>query len=90
MYNISFSNQFKKDFKKCQKRGYKMSLLEQVLIILREKGKLPKEYKPHILTGNYSGFLECHIKPDWLLIWWQDDAEKEIRLDRTGTHADLF
>jgi len=53
-------------------------------------GKLPPKYKPHILSGNYSGHWECHIKPDWLLIWLQDDNSKTITFVRTGTHSDLF
>lgn len=90
MYEISFSNQFKKDYKRCIKRNYDISLLEVVLKILREEGTLPSKYKPHLLSGNYAGFWECHIKSDWLLTWLQDDVKKEIYLDRLGTHSDLF
>ncbi|MCB9033489.1 MAG: type II toxin-antitoxin system YafQ family toxin [Chitinophagales bacterium] len=90
MYQINSTNQFEKDVKLCKKRGYKMELLLQTILILEEKGKLPATYKPHKLTGNYKGFWECHIKPDWLLIWLQNDKEKQITLTRTGTHADLF
>ncbi|RLJ72686.1 type II toxin-antitoxin system YafQ family toxin [Pedobacter alluvionis] len=90
MYDISFSNQFKKDYKRCIKRNYNISLLEVVLKTLRENGKLPPKYKPHILSGDYDGFWECHIKADWLMTWLQDDTKKEIYLDRLGTHSDLF
>ncbi|WP_412465525.1 type II toxin-antitoxin system YafQ family toxin [Pedobacter sp. KLB.chiD] len=90
MYAISFSNQFKKDYRRCIKRNYDISLLETVLKILRENGKLPPKYKSHILIGNYNGFWECHIKGDWLMTWLQDDIKKEIYLDRLGTHSDLF
>ncbi|RBQ11985.1 type II toxin-antitoxin system YafQ family toxin [Pedobacter miscanthi] len=90
MYDISFSNQFKKDYKRCIKRNYDIPLLEVVLKILREDGKLPPKYKPHILSGDYNGFWECHIKGDWLMTWLQDDIKKEIYLDRLGTHSDLF
>lgn len=90
MYEIYFSNQFKKDYKKCLKRGYDIKLLENVMLLLREKGSLPKEYKPHLLSGDYKNFWECHTRPDWLLIWWKDEVLNEIRLDRTGTHSDLF
>ncbi|MCX2495944.1 type II toxin-antitoxin system YafQ family toxin [Pedobacter sp. PF22-3] len=90
MYDISFSNQFKKDYKRCIKRNYDISLLEAVLKTLRENGKLPRKYKPHILSGDYDGFWECHIKGDWLMTWLQDDIKKEIYLDRLGTHSDLF
>ncbi|GGI24805.1 type II toxin-antitoxin system RelE/ParE family toxin [Pedobacter mendelii] len=90
MYEISFSNQFKKDYKRCLKRNNDIALLESVLQILRENGTLPLKYKPHILIGNYAGFWECHLKSDWLLIWFQNDSTKEIYLDRLGTHSDLF
>lgn len=90
MYNISFSNQFKKDFKLCKKRGYDISKLEEVIIILQKNGKLPSKYKPHVLKGNYTGLWECHIKPDWLLVWLQDDNELTLLLTNTGTHSDLF
>ena len=90
MYIISFSNQFKKDFKLCKKRGYDISKLEEVIIILQKNGKLPSKYKPHVLKGNYTGLWECHIKPDWLLVWLQDDNELTLLLTNTGTHSDLF
>jgi mRNA interferase YafQ len=69
MYTISFSSKFKKDYKLCVKRGYDISKLQEVIILLKEKGKLPAKYKPHILKGNYKGLWECHIQSDWLLIW---------------------
>ena len=90
MYSISFTNQFKKDIKRCQKRKYNFSLIEIVFELLRENGELPLKYKPHKLSGNYSNYWECHIKGDWLIIWLQDDLNKEIILERTGTHSDLF
>ncbi len=89
-FEIEFSNQFKKDVKLCKKRNFEISLLESVLITLREKGELTTKFKPHKLSGNYSNFWECHLKPDWLLIWLQNDEDKIIYLDRTGTHSDLF
>ena len=89
-YAIEFSRQFKKDAKRCRKRNYDIASLEVVLKFLRKSGKLSLKYKPHKLAGNYKGFWECHIKPDWLLFWQQDDENKLIRLDRTGTHSDLF
>lgn len=70
------------------KRGYKMSLLQQIIDILRIPALLPAKNKDHNLSGNYSGYKECHIEPDWLLIYKQTD--NELKLDRTGTHADLF
>jgi mRNA interferase YafQ len=89
-YTIAFTNQFKKEAKLCKKRNYDISLLEEVMLLLRAKGELPAKYKPHILSGNYNGYWECHIKSDWLLIWLQDEKAQEITLVRTGTHSDLF
>ena len=88
MLNVRYSTRFKKDFKTCVKRGYKMSLLQQAIDILRVPEPLPPQNRDHNLSGNYSGYRECHIEPDWLLIYKQTDDE--LRLDRTGTHADLF
>lgn len=89
-FKVEFSGQFRKDARRCEKRNYKIELLEIVMKLLREKGELPSKYKPHKLSGNYSGFWECHLKPDWLLIWKLDADNKIIKLDRTGTHSDLF
>ena len=88
MLNVRYSTRFKKDFKTCVKRGYKISLLQQAIDILRVPEPLPPQNRDHNLSGNYSGYRECHIEPDWLLIYKQTDDE--LRLDRTGTHADLF
>lgn len=90
MYEIVFEGKFKKDYKLAKKRGLDISLLEEVLLLLREKGKLPSKYKPHVLKGNFKGYWECHIQPDWLLIWKQDEDIKLVSLVRTGTHSDLF
>jgi len=62
----------------------------KVIELLEISGKLPQNFKPHLLSGNFSGYWECHIKPDWLLIWRQNDKSRVIELVRTGTHADLF
>ena len=88
MLNVRYSTKFKKDFKTCVKRGYKMTLLQQAIDTLRIPAPLPAKNKDHNLSGNYSGYRECHIEPDWLLIYKQTD--NELKLDRTGTHADLF
>ena len=88
MLDVRYSTRFKKDFKTCVKRGYKMSLLQQAIDTLRIPAQLPLKNKDHNLSGNYSGYRECHIEPDWLLIYKQTDDE--LRLDRTGTHTDLF
>ena len=90
MYEILFSNQFKRSYKKCLKRGYNKHLFEEVVTILAETGTLPQRYKPHKLSGEWSGFWECHIKPDWLLIYYKDENRLILVLTRTGTHSDLF
>ena len=68
MLDVRYSTKFKKDFKTCMKRGYKMSLLQQAVDTLRIPAQLPAKNRDHILTGDYSGYRECHIEPDWLLI----------------------
>lgn len=89
-YEVGFSHKFKKDVKRCGKRDYEMSLLNKAMELLRQEGELPAKYESHKLGGNYKGRWECHIKSDWLLIWQQDESKKEIYLERTGTHSDLF
>jgi len=90
MFEIEIKNSFKKDFKLAVKRGLNEKKLEEVLLLLRKSGKLPAKYEPHVLKGNYKGLWECHIQPDWLLIWDQMDSIKLITLIRTGSHSDLF
>ena len=88
MLEVRYSTKFKKDFKTCMKRRCHMERLQQVIDILRIPAPLPPKNSDHNLTGNYSGYRECHIEPDWLLISCQN--ESELLLYRTGTHADLF
>lgn len=90
MYRIRPSTKFQKDLKKAQKRGYDISLLTIVLNILANGETLPAKYKDHYLIGNYKGCRECHITPDWLLIYEILDDELILYLTRTGTHSDLF
>ena len=90
MYSIIYTNKFKKDLKHCSKRNYNIFTLKTVVKILQETGQLPGEYKPHKLKGKYSGLWECHIGPDWLMIWEQDDNKLTLLFIRTGTHSDLF
>lgn len=90
MYEIEYTNSFKRSFKKCLKRGLDSHVFEAVLRILVEKGNLPQNYKPHKLSGKYCGLWECHLQPDWLLIWFQDDDKLILQLIDTGTHSDLF
>ena len=88
MLDVRYSTKFKKDFKTCVKRNYKMPLLQQTIDILPLPDTLSVKNKDHALSGNYSGYRECHIEPDWLLIYKQE--ENELLLYRTGTHSDLF
>lgn len=90
MYSISYSNKFKKSVRLAKKRGYSIELLEEVVDKLQKNGKLPKQYKSHLLTENYQDCWECHIKPNWLLVWKQNDTELTLLLLDTGTHSDLF
>ncbi len=87
---ITTTSKFKKDYKKIQKRGYNLKLLEEVVRILAETKTLPEKYIPYPLIGNYVGYMECHILPDWLLIYKIKDDELVLVLSRTGTHSDLF
>lgn len=90
MYKIRPSIRFQKDLKRVQRRGYDISLLTNVLTILANGEPLPAKYKDHDLSGNYEGCRECHITPDWLLIYEILEGELILYLTRTGTHSDLF
>lgn len=81
---------FRKDYKRIKKRGYDISLLETVLEQLLSEKKLEEKYLDHALIGNYFGFRECHILPDWLLIYALNNSELILTASRTGTHSDLF
>ena len=89
-YKIVATKRFEKDVKRCKKRNLPMDKLKKVILLLEEFGKLPSEYKPHKLSGQYAGSWECHIIPDWLLIWKQDDDELVLVMTNTGTHSDVF
>lgn len=90
MYKLRFTNQFKKNYKIIIKRGYDLNLLDEVILKLENGIKLDKKYKDHVLKGKYKGFHECHIKPDWLLIYLIEDNIITITFIDTGTHSDLF
>ena len=89
-YSIDYTNKFKKSVKKSVKRGLDPNLVLSAVSILEETGSLPKSYKPHKLHGNYEGIWECHITPDWLMTWLQDDGKLTLLFLDTGTHSDLF
>ncbi|MCD8106060.1 MAG: type II toxin-antitoxin system YafQ family toxin [Lachnospiraceae bacterium] len=90
MYDVVPSNKFRKDYRLAIKRGYNMDLLEAVVDQLAAGEKLDKKHKDHVLSGNYNGVRECHITPDWLLLYDINDEELELLLLRTGTHSDIF
>ncbi|MBO5278487.1 MAG: type II toxin-antitoxin system YafQ family toxin [Lachnospiraceae bacterium] len=90
MLEIIPSNQFKKDLKLAKKRGLKIEHLRDVVNTLALQQKLDDSYRDHCLTGQYRDFHECHIEPDWLLVYRIDGDALELFLFRTGTHSDLF
>ena len=90
MLKIRYHTSFKKDYKKIVKRGYNTKLLEEVIQKLIRREELPEKNRDHPLSGDYVGCRECHITPDWLLIYEIDNGELILYLTRTGTHSDLF
>ena len=90
MYKIKPTSKFQKDLKKIRKRGYDLSLLKEAIIILAKGEELPEKYKDHTLKGNFVNCRECHITPDWLLIYEKTEDELYLYLTRTGTHSDLY
>ena len=90
MYSIAYTGAFKKDYKRCSKRNYDLQLLQHAVEFLETTGSLPTNYKAHKLSGDYNDYWECHISPDWILIWTQDNIQKELTFIRTGSHSDLF
>lgn len=90
MLSVRYSAKFKKDFKLAQKRGLPMQELKSIIEKLANGEPLDSKHRDHALTGNYAMFCECHIRPDWLLIYRINDNELELLAHRTGTHSDLF
>ena len=90
MLKIVTSNKFLKDLKTARSRGLDLSLLQDVVEKLARQEKLEEKYRDHALSGIYSDFRECHVKPNWLLIYSIDNDELELLLFRNGTHSDLF
>ena len=89
-YCIERTTQFKKDFKLAEKQGLNISELEKVILMLANGESLPKEYRDHELKGKYIGHRECHIEPDWLLIYKISEQILVLSLVRTGSHSKLF
>ena len=90
MRTFSRTSQFKKDVKRVGKRGEALSKLRVVMDLLIAGGPLPPEYKDHPLRGNFAGSRDCHIEPDWVLIYTLTEKDSHVRFERTGTHSDLF
>jgi mRNA interferase YafQ len=90
MLTLHTTNQFRKDEKLARKRGLNVALLKSVIQTLMEEKPLDPKHKDHPLIWNYIGFRECHILPDWLLIYTVDKGRLILTASRTGTHTDLF
>ena len=90
MLTLKTTKKYRKDRNLCKKRGLEMELLDEVIQALREQKPLDPKHRDHALTGNYSGLRECHIEPDWLLIYMVDGKNLVLTALRTGTHSDLF
>jgi len=89
MRRIEYGSAFKRDYKRMMKRGAAAEKLDALLALLMNNGPLPVRFRPHRLSGEWKGFWECHVEPDWLLIYDLDDPDI-LALHRTGTHSDLF
>lgn len=89
-YEIIRTSQFKKDYKTAVKRGLRIDRLKQVITLLADGQTLPESYRDHALKGDYAGYRECHIGPDWLLVYKIAEELLILTLYRTGSHSDLF
>ena len=90
MLQLKTTTQFRKDYKRMKKQGRDMNLLREVIEELLAENVLDRKYRDHALAGNYIGFRECHIQPDWLLIYSVNHGQLILTASRTGTHSDLF
>ena len=89
-YTVKPTTQFKKDYKHAIKQGLPMVELETVIRLLAGGSPLPEKYRDHALCGRWSGHRECHVRPDWLLIYRIEDQVLVLTLSRTGSHSELF
>lgn len=89
-YSIETTNRFNKAIKRCVKRGLDMGKFKDAVVLLESTGTLPRKYRPHKLVGKFAGAWECHIEPDWLLVWEQNDTTLTLLFIDTGTHSGLF
>ena len=90
MYSVDTTKRFDKDLKRCLKRGLDMQHLYDAIALLRTDGSLPTQYRPHILVNQRVKTWECHIEPDCLMTWEQNETELTLLFLRTVTHSDLF
>lgn len=90
MYKPHLAGRFKKAYKRCVKRGLDVSEFEKVVRLLACGETLPPKYKNHPLSGKYKGWNDCHIGPDWILVWRYEKDQLVLSLLDTGTHADIF
>ncbi|MBR6455358.1 MAG: type II toxin-antitoxin system YafQ family toxin [Prevotella sp.] len=90
IYEIKTYKQYERDVKRAIRRGLDIEKLLDVVRLLRQGKPLPAKFRNHLLTGDYRGFWECHISPDWLLLYQKDTEIRIISLYRTGSHADIF
>ncbi len=89
-YIIKTTKRFDKQLKRCAKRGLNMRLIQEAMLLLANTGTLPVKYHPHKLVSQKDEIWECHIMPDWLMTWQQNDSELTLLFLQTGTHSDLF
>ena len=89
-YTIKYTSQFKKDYKLAKRHGLNLSLLKKIISQLANGVQLDEKYRDHDLSGDWKGHRECHIQPDWLLVYRIEDDVLILTLSRTGTHSDLF
>lgn len=90
MYEVRFTTAYKKSYKLMRKRGLDLTLLDEAVDTLRQGKQLDEKYRDHGLGGNFAGFRECHIKPDWLLLYLIENDILTLTLVDTGSHADIF
>jgi mRNA interferase YafQ len=89
LYEVKQTTQFKRDYRLAKKRGQRVDLLQEIIHLLADGKPLPEKNRDHPLTGDWKGFRECHITPDWLLVYKQEDDILVLTLTRVGTHSDL-
>ncbi len=89
-YHLKFTTTYKKGYKRAKKRGLDIGLLDAVVEELRNGRKLDSKYRDHALHGDFEGFRECHIQPDWLLVYLVENDILTLTLTDTGTHSDIF